>query len=362
MVIASDTLGGNRLTRPSKKRGLLFFAVILSVCFGASLLGCREKPRLSGEILLYTSLPAANMQPIAAEFEKAEPNIKLTALSMGSGEIQARLWHEMEEGRIQADLLWVADFTISEELKALNLLYRYYSPEASQILGALKDKDGSYSAARLLDMIIAYNTDKVGERPKSYRDLLNPKYKGRIGIADPGYSGSAFYALATFAQSDLYGRQFIDGLFGNGLRVVKDNAALDQAIAKGDIWMGINLDYMTRARKVADSGARVDFVFPDGGVVQVPSPIAITQDSGDLEAAKAFVDFVLSKRGQKLMVSQGVVPVRLDVLPPSGIPSITRMRVLPSDPKRILAEKKNILLMFSERRKAMQAESGGQKG
>jgi iron(III) transport system substrate-binding protein len=346
----------------SKKKIAGYYSTLLFICLGAFLfVGCPKMAAISGDLVLYTSLPAANVQEIVAAFENREPRVKLTVVSAGSGEIQARVGKEMAAGRIQADLLWVADFTLSEGLKELNRLYRYESPEAAQIIGGLKDKDGAYCAARLLDMIIAYNTDKVGERPKSYLDLLDPKYKGKIGIADPGYSGSAFYAIATFAQSESFGRQFIGRLFENGLRVVKDNATLDEAIAAGEIWMGINLDYMTRSRKVASPDAHVDFSFPDDGVVQVPSPIAITQDSMNIEAAKSFVDFVLSKQGQKLIVGQGVVPVRLDVVPPSGIPSITQMRVLPSDPKRIEAEKKDILLMFSELMKRTGAASGGVK-
>lgn len=88
---------------------------------------------------------------------------------------------------------------------------------------------------------------------------------------------------------------------------------------------GITIDFMTRGRKIEDPAVPIDYVFPEDGAVLVPSPIAIVKDSQNVEAAKSFIDFVLSREGQELMSAQGVAPVRLDVTPPSGIPTITQM-------------------------------------
>jgi iron(III) transport system substrate-binding protein len=76
-------------------------------------------------------------------------------------------------------------------------------------------------------------------------------------------------------------------------------------------------------------GAPVDYVWPEDGTVSIPSPVAITSGSKNLDGAKAFVDFCVSKTGQQLMVRDGVIPVRPDVAPPEGMPTADQINMLP---------------------------------
>jgi len=87
------------------------------------------------------------------------------------------------------------------------------------------------------------------------------------------------------------------------------------------------LDYMIY--ELQKSGAPVDFVWPTDGAVSIPSPVAITAGSKNIEAAKAFVDFTLSKKGQELLVKDGVIPVRPDVAPPKGMPTADKINMMP---------------------------------
>jgi iron(III) transport system substrate-binding protein len=77
------------------------------------------------------------------------------------------------------------------------------------------------------------------------------------------------------------------------------------------------------------SGAPVDFVWPTDGAVSIPSPVAIIKGSKNIEASKAFVDFTLSKKGQELLVKDGVIPVRPDVAPPKGMPTADKIKMIP---------------------------------
>ena len=165
--------------------------------------GCRKKA--SGRVVLYTSVPMNIIDEIETEFKKEQPRVDLDIFRSGTGKVMSKIYEEIETGKIQADVIWVADFTVGEELKDAGKLLKYESPEAAQIIPLLKDKDGYYCAARLLNMIIAYNTVKVKEKPTGYRDLLNPDYKGKIGLADPSYSGAALYTVATLVQSEEHG-------------------------------------------------------------------------------------------------------------------------------------------------------------
>ncbi len=330
--------------------------IIITCLIITTIPGCRKKAKPSGRVVLYTSVPTDIINEIESEFKKVQPGVELDIFRSGTGKVMAKIYEEIEAGKIQADAIWVADFTIGEELKNAGQLMKYESPEAAQIIPQLKDKDGYYCAARLLNMIIAYNTDKVSEKPTGYHDLLNPDYKGRVGLADPGYSGAALYTVATLVQSEEHGWDYFSRLYENGMRILESNTPLNQAIADGELWMGITIDFMTRGKKIEDTNALIDYVFPEEGAVLVPSPIAIAKDSKNTAIAKVFVDFILSKEGQKLMSAQGVAPVRLDVTPPSGIPTITQMRVMPSDPAEILRLKEDTRRIFADLFQGKQVE------
>jgi len=322
-------------------------AFIIIMCLMMSMvIGCQKEVKPMGTVVLYTSVPTDIIDEVKAEFEKRQPGVELDIFRSGTGTVMDKIYEEVEAGRIKADVIWVADFTVGEELKNAGHLLKYESPQAAEIMPSLKDKDGYYCAARLLNMIIAYNTNEVKDKPTSYRDLLNPNYKGKVGLADPSYSGAALYTVATLVQSEEFGWDYFSRLYENEMQIIEGNTPLNQAIADGELWMGITIDFMARGQKIEDPNVPIDYVFPEEGAVLVPSPIAITKDSQNVAGAKAFVDFILSREGQELMSDQGVAPVRLDVTPPSGIPTITQLRVIPSDKRWIQEHKPDIIAKF----------------
>jgi len=322
----------------------------------AMVLGCQKEVKPTGTVVLYTSVPTDIIDEVKAEFEKRQPGVELDIFRSGTGTVMGKIYEEIEAGRIRADVIWVADFTVGEELKNAGHLLKYESPQAAEIMPSLKDKDGYYCAARLLNMIIAYNTNEVKDKPTSYRDLLNPNYKGKVGLADPSYSGAALYTVATLVQSEEFGWDYFSRLYENEMQIIESNTPLNQAIVDGELWLGITIDFMARGLKIKDPDVPIDYVFPEEGAVLVPSPIAITKDSQNVAGAKAFVDFILSKEGQELMSAQGVAPVRLDVTPPSGIPTITQMKIIPSNAAEILKLKEDTKRIFAELFQGKQVE------
>jgi len=325
-----------------------FIIVIVTILVLTVVPGCQKEVKPTGTVVLYTSVPTDVIDEVKAKFEKKQPGVALDIFRSCTGKVMDKIYEEIEAGSIKADVIWVADFTIGEELKFSGQLLKYESPQATEIMPSLKDKDGYYCAARLLNMIIAYNTNEVKDKPTSYRDLLNPSYKGRVGLADPNYSGAALYTVATLVQSEEFGWDYFSRLYENEMQIIESNTPLNQAIADGELWMGITIDFMARGQKIKDPNVPIDYVFPEEGAVLVPSPIAITKDSQNIAGAKAFVDFILSKEGQQLMSAQGIAPVRLDVTPPSGVPTITQMKIMPSNPAEILKLKEDTKRIFAE--------------
>jgi len=227
-----------------KFKNLIFIVLIFLVVIVLILvLNYTKKAQLTGKLILYTSVPIDTINKVKAEFEKRQPGIELDIFRSGTGKVMERIYSEIDPriaGLIQADLIWVADFTEGEKLKNRGQLLKYKSTQADNIVSFLKDKDDYYYAARLINMIIAYNTDNVKKIPSSYRDLLNPEYKGRIGIVNPNYSGAALYTVVTLARFEEFGWDYFVRLYENKLQIMKDDTSLNQAIADGELDMRRN--------------------------------------------------------------------------------------------------------------------------
>lgn len=311
--------------------------------------GCRSPDRVSGPVTLYTSVPPGIIAQIEAAFEEAYPAVDLRVRRGGTSDVEVWVEEDLAAvGRVQADVMWVADFTVGEAMKQRGLLLRYTPPEAEALLPTLRDPDGYYFAARLLNMVIVYNTNAVSSPPTSYRDLLDPRYRGRIGHATPVISGAFHYFVGTLLQDPAYGEGFLRQLAANRPSL-QNNRETTARVASGELDIGITIDFTVRNLLRKDPQAPIAFVYPETGVVMVPSPIAIFKDAVNLPAAKAFERFVLSRAGQALLRDvAGVVPVRLDVATPPDIESITKLRVIPSDPAWIQAHHDEIRAIFLE--------------
>ncbi len=95
------------------------------------------------------------------------------------------------------------------------------------------------------------------------------KNKVKVVLAGPSYTGAGLYTVATLVQSEEFGWDYFGRLYENEMQIVKCNRDLNQAIADGELWMGITTDFMVRAQKTKDASLPIDYVFPDGSALIV---------------------------------------------------------------------------------------------
>jgi iron(III) transport system substrate-binding protein len=196
-------------------------------------------------------------------------------------------------------------------------------------------------------MVVVYNTQAVTVPPNGYRDLLEARYFRRVGHSTPAGSGAFLYFVGALLQDPAYGEDFLRQLATNE-PAIQNNTQTTERMAAGELDIGITIDYTVRRFLQLNPGAPIDMVYPETGVVMVPSPIAIFKDASNVEGAKVFERFILSSSGQALLRDlAGVVPVRLDVTPPTGIESITQLRVIPADPAWIRSHRDEIPSIFA---------------
>ena len=311
----------DKLLRRSLLLGIAANALVL---LNVNLIFAQSKR--TSEVLLYTSVPQELATQFADAFMKKRPDIKLEIYRVGSTEVGTKLAAEREVGGIRADLLWLADAPIYYDLRKRGELLGYISPEAKAIPAELKDPNGFFTAGRLINMIIAVNTQvtPLKDAPKSWKDF--PDFGKKATMGNPLYSGSNFVTVAAFVKKDGNWSWF-ERARAKGVAVVRGNSDAADALAGKEFGIAMTLDYMIVG--LAKKGAPLTIIWPSDGTISVPSPIAIIKNTKNPAGSKAFVDYVLSKEGQEFLVKQEVIPVRGDVAPPKGQPSASKIKFMP---------------------------------
>ena len=310
---------------------------ILLVCSSLGA-GCASGEAPGGEVVLYTSMPTDVVDRLEGVIERRFPDlegdywlanldsegIRLTVFRGRTADIQRVIADEIESGGIKADLVWLAEPSPYELYEEMGLLAPYEPPQDALIPPSYVDSDGYYVAGRLISMVLAWNTTLWPEGLSDWPELDQP-----ASTAFPAPASGA--ARATIkALQDKYGPDFFRTLAEAGMVSVPSNGAARDAVAEGTVAAVGVLDYMARDAK--EAGLPIDFAYPAGGTLVIPSPIAITATARNPEAAEAVVDFILSERGQQIIVEIGnFYPARSDVAPPQGAPPVGDIPALSID-------------------------------
>ena len=283
-------------------------------------------PASAADLVLYTSQPNEDAQATVDGFMAANPSIKVDWVRDGTPKIIAKLQAEIEAGNPVADVLLIADTVTLERLKEAGKLMAYKSPEASHYDPALYDADGYYYSTKLITTGIVYNTAAT-MKPVSWQDLAKPEAKGLVVMPSPLASGAALIHAQTLAGVPSLGWDFYKSLAANGAIAAGGNGQVLKSVASGEKAYGMIVDYMPIREKA--KGAPLAFVFPSEGVSAVTEPVAILSSAKHADAAKAFVDYVLSEKGQAGFVKLGYIPARNGVVMPEGFPARETIKVLP---------------------------------
>lgn len=309
---------------------LLAVAATLAMIAGPAAAG-----DVSGTLVLYTSQPNEDAQATVDAFTAANPGVKVDWVRDGTTQIMAKLRAEIEAGSPKPDVLLIADTVTMESLKAEKLLMTHPDADVSAYDPAIMDEDKTYFSTKLITTGIIYNA-AAAVKPKSYRDLLEADVKDKFAMPSPLTSGAAtIHMNALTAHPDL-GWAFYEKLAENGALAKGGNGAVYKAIAGGEKLYGFMVDYLPIRGK--RDGAPVEFVFPEEGVSAVTEPVAILASARNPDAAKAFVDFLVSEEGQKLAAAQGYLPAHPAVPAPEGFPARDQIKLLPFDPAKALAD------------------------
>ena len=285
--------------------------------------------KLEGTLHFYTSQPDADAAKLVEAFQAKYPDVKVDTFRSGTEEVISKIKAEKMAGKIQADVLLVADAVTFESLKEEDMLQAYETEEAAEIPSELVDPDHTYFGTKVMATGLVVNTEHVKEMPTSWNVLTSKDAKGKIIMPSPLYSGAAAYNLGVFTRQDTFGWDFYKNIAANDVTVTKGNGDVLKGVAGGEEDYGMIVDYLvTRAKS---EGSPVELIYPEEGVPVITEPIGIMKDTQNVEAAKAFVDFVLSEEGQRLAAELGYTPIRKGVEAPEGLKTIDEIKVISAD-------------------------------
>lgn len=298
-------------------------------------------------LTLYTSQPNKDAQKTVDAFEKQYPDIKVDWVRDGTTKLMTKLRAELASGVVKPDVLLIADTVTMESMLSDKHLLSYQSPNRTHYDASLYHPEGFYHGTKLITSGIVRNKG-AKQHPKSWSDLTGSQYKGQVVMPSPLYSGAALIHLATLTDNPRLGWDYYQQLQANGAMAQGGNGGVLKAVASGTKTYGVIVDFL--AIREAAKGSPIEFVFPTEGVSMVTEPVAIMAKTKQPDAAKKFVDFLLSKQGQNLVLEQGYLPARDDIGVPQGFPSRDKIKLMSFDAAATLqansANKKRFSTLF----------------
>ena len=288
----------------------------------------------SGKLVLYTSQPNADAQQTVDAFTAKYPDVEVEWFRDGTTKVMGKLAAEFEAGQPQPDVLLIADMVTMEGLEAEGRLMAYPEADTSAYGDQLMDAEGHYFSTKLITTGIVYNTS-AEMVPTSWNDLLKPEAKGQIVMPSPLTSGAATIHMAALTSNPALGWDLYEGLADQGANPQGGNGGVYKAVAGGEKLYGFVVDFLPIREQV--KGAPVAFVFPEEGVSAVTEPAAILSTAKNVDAARAFIDFVISTEGQELAATMGYLPAHPGVAGPEGFPAGDQIKLIDFDPAAALA-------------------------
>ena len=336
------------MTRLRIATSLTAFALVLSAASAQAQDARLEAAKKEGKVVWYTSLALSSSEKVAKLFEAAYPGIKVEVHRTGSERILQRVMQELQANIKIADVVHTSDAGHYVLLKQKNLLMKYTPAGVDRFPAAFKDKDGYHYGLRATVNVIAYNSKIVpaAEAPKTWKDLLDPKWKGKLVTAHPGYSG--VIATHVLALVHLHGWDYFKALAQNKPMLVQSAVDPSGVVASGERPIAADGGDYT-FYQVKKKGNPVEIVFPKEGVPLVVSPSAITSFAPHPNAARLFTDFIFSRDLQQVLAdSEGLYTGHPDVKYPPDRPKLSDLNLLRVDPEELEKRNEEIKTRFVE--------------
>ena len=310
LLAAAPILGA---TRPAAAQTPAKSTKVLDFQTGADV----AKAEQEGEVVYYSHDGEAGIAALLEGFRKDFPKIKPTYVRAQTGALYAKITAERSANRFAVDVLQLSDISPAIDFQKKGGYEQYVSPEHAAYKPAYQSTPGGhFTWAGVTFAGIAYNRAKVAapQAPKTWKDIVSPAYKDGISAK---LSTSGMQHMQWYTLRKLYGGDFWHEFAKQRPKGFDSRAQLFDRLAKGDDRVCALAEYAGYTL-FKEKGAEIDFVAPADGLPATPALIGVVNRAPHPEAARLFVDWALSNRGQSVYQTQTILlygSVRTDAPP-----------------------------------------------
>ena len=286
-----------------------------------------EAAKKEGQVVFYTPLNINDSRLLLQRFEQQYPFIKTDLLRMSAEPLLNRIFIEDRAGRNVVDVI---NNTMINPLKKARLLQPYRSPEHAAYLDSFKDSDGYWASVNNNYYVVGYNSRLVSAKdaPTDWQDLLNPKWKGKVGMDQEEYEWFG-------ATLDVWGREralkYHRALAQQEVQWRKGHTLISQLIAAGEFPVGIV--YAHRIESMKKAGAPVEWAKTSNPIFVALSPTGLAAKAPHPNAGKLLLDFMLSYESQQQLRSANRLSGRADIEPLVPEMHHSKLKLAAIDPK-----------------------------
>jgi iron(III) transport system substrate-binding protein len=258
-----------------------------------------------GTVNFYTSIDVAVAEKMAAACTARYPNIKLQVERSGAERILQRLMQEYGSNVRNADVIESSDITSFIDWKQRGWLAQFVPQDVGKLWPKEEcDPDGRFASVRAHLAVIGYNTRQVKpeDAPKSFADLLSPRWRMRMVKANPSYSGTI--VTATYALSRALGWEYFEKLAQQRVMQVQSSTEPPKKVVQGERSIMVDGNEYN-AFFLKEAGEPIEIVYAAEGSPVVPGQAGVLEAAPHPNAARLFANFLFSRECQQLMVDVG---------------------------------------------------------
>ncbi len=258
-----------------------------------------EGAKREGALSVYSAMNSKDSQPLVNAFMKKYPFVKVNLFAGRGEDVAARLITEQKGRKYTADT-FDAPTILVEQLRREGILIPFYTP--AQDIYSAKHIDAKKYWIPIYHNILTfvYNTNEIKDPPKSWNDLLDPRWKGKMTLEDT----DGVWLINLFkVWGEAKARDYFTRLGKQELRIVHGHSVMMQMLIAGDV-LCTPTQYLHQAISEKKSGAPVNWVIMDPMVVS-PEGMALLKNAPHPHAALLFIDFSTSREGQTVIYGRG---------------------------------------------------------
>jgi iron(III) transport system substrate-binding protein len=284
-------------------------------------------------VVVYTSLDRPYAEPVLRAFEQ-ETGVRARAVYDTEAAKSLGLARRIvaERRRPRADVFWSSESARLVLLKRDGVLAAYRSPAAAGIPTRFRDPEGYWTGFAARARVLVWNREQVRQPPRSLLELVEPRWRNAVVMANPLFGTTASEASALFqALGAERARAFYRALRDNGVRIVDGNAVVADRVARGQAKVGLTDtdDAYTRIR----DGRPLGMLLPDQegiGAFLIPNTVALVRGGPHPEAGRRLIDFLLRPETEAMLARGAArqIPLRRGVSVPAGSLTLASLKAM----------------------------------